>query len=148
MTLKKQIKDLKPGETFYDSLNMPNEVQKVIMLDGYLKPTCRVHLKTKAGSLIFQNFKAEREVEVELKSVTVDVDFRGLLIIVFMFLFTGCASQPQQPLTEAQRQFLIQNYRPIQSYQLPVYQMPISRPTTTQTHCTNMGYGQINCTSY
>ncbi len=95
-----------------------------------------------------------------------------LLLTLSLILVSACASDPykvcneeltqsgvkqcqdnvyQNQLNDQRRaQFYFQNRQAfqVQTPQQQFVPIPVQRPTTTQTHCTNMGYGQISCTSY
>ena len=72
MNMKKKtrrIKDLKPGEVFYDSLGHELKVEKIDLLQWRnipgTAPTAKVWFITLGGSKMYSNFKADREVELK-----------------------------------------------------------------------------------
>lgn len=66
---------------------------------------------------------------------------------VTVILGTGCSSQSSQ-IDPGTRAALINGYlqKPAVSQQVPVYQMPVQRPTTT--NCREVAQGQWSCQQY
>lgn len=64
----KKIKDLLPGEIFYDSLGYPLKVEKVEPIPWLeipmTKPKVRVYFITESGHRMYQSYNAEREVDI------------------------------------------------------------------------------------
>lgn len=91
------------------------------------------------------------------------------LILISLLIITGCATNPykvcDEEVTDFHRNQCVSNvqqqqrrmaeyyFKNQQAFQMPNQQIQfqpvqVPRSTTTQTHCTNLGGGQINCTSY
>ena len=64
-----KIKDLKPGDVFFDSLGCRLKVEKVEALPWLgiprTSPKSRVTLVTEGGNRMTQNFRSDREIEVQ-----------------------------------------------------------------------------------
>lgn len=68
--MKKQIKNLKPGDVFLDSFGCKLLVEKIEVLLPWLgikrtSPKSRVTFVTENGYRMFQNFRSDREVIID-----------------------------------------------------------------------------------